>query len=824
VIKRPLPLLLAFFVGGIVTGYAAEIPRWGVLGLLAAGLILSLVFLTARRHSASFCSSAIGFFALGICGLGSILYGDPGPDHIVHWAGKGSVVLDGVVSENPRVSEDRTSLVLEAVRVDCQGTSKNVGGRLLLSVGENTRDFKYGDYVRTAVRLKIPRSFANPGGFDYERHLRLQGIRVRGFVDDPRKIVLIREGQGSPWRQSLERFRTVIRERIRSRAPFPEGTLIQAMTLGEQSEIPREIQDRFNRTGTSHIIAISGFNVGIIALIAFFVIRTLLKTSEYLLLRFNLQKLSALAAFGPVVFYAFVAGLGMSTVRALLMTLALLMTILMGRARDLPNTLALAAFVILAFSPAALFDISFQLSFAAVAAILLFMPGVTERLTAWKNGEEGQAARLLRKLAANVALFFAVSAAATLGTLPFIVYYFNRVSNITLVANLILVPILGFVVLPLSMLLILMAPVSDYLSAVLIDITAQLTRLCLDLNDGLASLPGSSSILTTPTFPEIGAYYVILITAALILGLPGRTVAGGSALRTRRRSACALGLAVLFLAGDALWVHLGLQNRDRLSVTFLDVGHASCTLVELPGGKRMLVDGGGFPNDRFDVGRYVVAPFLWRNRIAKIDTVVATHPHPDHINGLPYILEHFGVEEVWTNGDETSVDGAGPLLERMRERGIPSRLVTSRSPAIDVSGVRIRILNPVTPPPTVADLDDREINERSLVLHLQWKDASFLLPADIGSPTESALVARRAIPAAGVLLAPHHGSAHSGSAPFLQAVRPSTIVISTGRPVREEVLERFRQTGAAVYRTDVHGAVRITTDGSRYVVSAFKNP
>ncbi|MDI9556677.1 MAG: DNA internalization-related competence protein ComEC/Rec2 [Pseudomonadota bacterium] len=823
-IKRPLPLLLAFFFGGIVTGYAAEIPRWGTLALLAAGFVLSLGLHVARRHSASFCSSAIGFFALGICGLGSILYGDPGPDHIVHWAGKGSVVLDGVVSENPRVSEDRTSLVLEAVRVDCQGTSKNVGGRLLLSVGENTRDFKYGDYVRTAVRLKIPRSFANPGGFDYERHLRLQGIRVRGFVDDPRKIVLIREGQGSPWRQSLERFRTVIRERIRSRAPFPEGTLIQAMTLGEQSEIPREIQDRFNRTGTSHIIAISGFNVGIIALIAFFVIRTLLKTSEYLLLRFNLQKLSALSAFGPVVFYAFVAGLGMSTVRALLMTLALLMTILMGRARDLPNTLALAAFVILAFSPAALFDISFQLSFAAVAAILLLMPGVTERLTAWKNRPGGRAERLLRKLAANLALFFAVSAAATLGTLPFIVYYFNRVSNITLVANLLLVPILGFVVLPLSMLLILLAPVSATLSSALIDITARLTRLCLDLNDWLASLPGSSSILTTPTFPEIGAYFTVLIASALILGLPGRTVAGGSALRTRRRSACALGLAVLFLAGDALWVHLGLQNRDRLSVTFLDVGHASCTLVEFPGGRRMLIDGGGFPNDRFDVGRYVVAPFLWNRRIGKIDTIVATHPHPDHVNGLPYILDNFGVEDVWTSGDEALVDWGVPLTEKMKAKGITPRLVTSKSPPVEYDGVQIRILNPGSRSPSGADLDDREINERSVVLHIRWKDASILLPSDIGAPTESLLVRQRAPLASGVLLAPHHGSAYSASTPFLQAVRPSTIVISTGRPVREEVLERFRQTGAAVYRTDVHGAVRITTDGSRYVVSAFKNP
>jgi competence protein ComEC len=596
------------------------------------------------------------------------------------------------------------------------------------------------------------------------------------------------------------------------------------MTLGEQSEVPRAIQDRFNRTGTSHIIAISGFNVGIIALISFFLIRTLLKSSEYLLLRFNIQKLSALFAFAPVVFYAFVAGLGMSTVRALLMTMALLVTILMGRGRDLFNTLALAAFAILVVSPAALFDISFQLSFTAVAAILLFMPGLTERLTAWKSNAEGRPARLGRRITADLFLFVAVSAACTLGTLPFIVHYFNRISNITLAANLLLVPILGFVVLPLSMVLILVAPLSETLSALLIDITAVLTRLCLDLNDWLASIPGSSSIITTPTIPELTAYYAILVTAALLMGLPGRTAGELPVFRTRRKALAVMALAVIFLAGNAVWLHGKLQNRETLRVTFLDVGHASCALVEFPGGKRMLVDGGGFYDDRFDVGRYVVAPFLWHERIGTIDTVIATHPHPDHVSGIPYILDNFDVKEVWTNGDEAIVDWGSPLVEKMKQKGITPRILTSKSEPIDAGGVAIHVLNPGKGPPPAEGLSDREINERSLVLHFQWGETSFLLPSDIGEPTESTLVARCGTLASGILVAPHHGSPYSGSQPFLQAVRPGTVVISTGRGVRDDVLERYRQTGAAVYRTDVHGAVRVATDGRRYEVVPFKNP
>jgi len=824
VIKRPLPILLLFFIGGIVFGYTVEIHRPWVLGFFACGLILSLLACIARRHAPAFCLVGLCFFALGIHGISTILYDDPVPDHIAHWAEKGKVVLDGIVCENPRVSEDRTSLVLEASRISGEGFSRVVSGKLLLSVGENTRHFKVGDLIRTEIRLRHPRSFGNPGAFDYERYLRLQGIRVRGFVNDARKIVLIREGQGHPLRQALEQFRTGIRDRIRAQAPYPEGTLIQAMTLGEQSEVPRAIQDRFNRTGTSHIIAISGFNVGIIALISFFLIRTLLKSSEYLLLRFNLQKLSALFAFAPVVFYAFVAGLGMSTVRALLMTLSLLLTILMGRGRDLFNTLALAAFAILVLSPAALFDISFQLSFTAVAAILLFMPGITERLTAWKNRAEGRPARLGRRITVDLALFVAVSAAATLGTLPFIVYYFNRVSNITLVANLLLVPILGFVVLPLSMVLILVAPLSESLSAPLIDVTAWLTRLCLDLNDWLAALPGASSIITTPTVAELAAYYVLLITAALLPGLPGRDAPGVPLFRTRRKALAVMALALIFLAGDALWLHRKLQNRDALRVTFLDVGHASCALVEFPGGKRMLIDGGGSYNDRFDMGRYVVAPFLWHERIGTIDTVVLTHPHPDHANGLPYILDNFDVKEVWTNGDETLVDLGADLTETMRRKGITPRQLTSKTALIEVGGVQIAVLNPGKGSVPGEALSDREINERALVLQLRWGDTAFLLPSDIGEPTESMLASRHKDLQSDILLAPHHGSPWSGTRHFLQAVRPGTIIISTGRSVRDDVLERYRQTGASVFRTDVHGAVRVTADGRRYEVVPFKNP
>ena len=151
---------------------------------------------------------------------------------------------------------------------------------------------------------------------------------------------------------------------------------------------------------------------------------------------------------------------------------------------------------------------------------------------------------------------------------------------------------------------------------------------------------------------------------------------------------------ILFFIVDGTWLYLKGQHRDRLTLTAVDVGQGSAILIRFPGGKRMLVDGGGFFDDTFDVGKYVMAPFLWKERISRIDTVVLSHPHPDHLQGLLFILENFHVSEVWTNGEESDTPLYLSFRQIIRERGIPLRILSDRTPAMEISGVVIRILNP----------------------------------------------------------------------------------------------------------------------------------
>ncbi len=234
--------------------------------------------------------------------------------------------------------------------------------------------FQYGDFIRFHSVLKKIQSFQNPGGFDYERYMNLQGIYATGFVANNSQIVLLRKNAASGIRLKLETFRLYLKDIIYQNASTPQREIIEAMTIGNQNEIPADVRENFNKTGTSHILSISGLHIGIVATTAFFFIFLLLKLSEYLMLRFNIIKLASAGAFIIILIYTLIAGMGVTVVRSSLMALIFLSALLLGKQKDIYNVLALTGLIILIVSPEAIFDISFQLSFMAVLAIIYLVP------------------------------------------------------------------------------------------------------------------------------------------------------------------------------------------------------------------------------------------------------------------------------------------------------------------------------------------------------------------------------------------------------------------------------------------------------------------
>ena len=821
-------------MAGITAGNLIHVSDLPVMIFLSIALLLLLLATIKGWKNLIMGCLAVSLFLLGILNINLCLYPHTTPANICNYAGKEKITIEGVICKNPLVSPDRANLIVAATEIIKDGTITPVEGKILLSVRNGGWLYKYGDLIRAKTRLKTPHNFDNPGGFDYEKYLRYRGLRVRGFINNPSHIVIIRENRGNTLKIRLEKFRSGLRKLIEENSPSSEGKILQALILGERKEIPKNVRENFNKAGISHVLAISGLHIGIIAFFSVLIIRYIMKSSEYLLLRFNIVKVSAIFAFFPIVVYASIAGFGISTVRATIMILAFLVAILCGKERELFNTLALAAFVILAVSPASLFDISFQLSFTAVAAILFIAPRLTSLIPKGNPDETGKNNFNQKRFLLSVVLFIIVSLSATLGTIPLIAFYFNRISTIVLLSNVLIIPIIGFIVLPLGMATIVAFPISTSLAAIFVKVSSFFIGISTSIIDFLAALPHSSFLVSTPTLIEIVAYYLLLITTVKLIDVwkgnnnPPLPPFKKGGIKGFVWFKIAFALLILFFIADGIYLYTKDTNTGHLKTTFIDVGQGSSTLVEFPGGTKMLVDGGGFYSKSFDVGRYVVAPFLWHERIKKVDIVVLTHPQSDHLNGLIYILDNFDVREVWSNGEIANTETYKNFIRIIEEKHITHKIVSEDTPEKRIGGINIRILNPEKPI-TKEDSSVRFdiVNNNSVVMKLSFGKVGILLPADISEPVEARLVSTNVGLKSNVLMAPHHGGFTSSTPSFLKRVRPEIVVFSCGvdnvfRDPHPDVLKRYRAIGSKIFRTDKNGAVTIITDGEKISTRVFK--
>jgi competence protein ComEC len=829
--QRPLTHLAMALIAGIVTGYCipcSTLPLLAGLGFI----FLHLLFAVRKGVKPLILPlSAVAIFILGMLSVHRSLYEIPKADHIVYQINAEKLTVEGIIDETPEESTEGTTIIVAVRDIVRENHLLPAKGRVMLSLipinGTGDTDLridyplKYGDLIRFKSRLRKPRNFNNPGGFDYEKHLRGRGILVRGTINTASDIVLIRKGQGNRFKMEIEKARDKLRRIITENSSPPEREIIQALLLGETKQIPPLLRENFNRTGTSHILAISGFNVAMVASFIIFLTLLVMKSSSYLLLRFNALRVAASVTLMPIVIYTFIAGFGVSVTRATIMILIFLAGILMHKERDLFNTLALAAIIILLISPLALFDISFQLSFIAVASLIFVSPLLTQ-LTRGETAEGiAKPACLARRIVNYLLIFILVTISATLGSTPLIVYYFNGFPLVTLPANFLIVPLLGMVTFTMGMAVMISLPLSSALAAFLVKMTSIPAKLSIEAVNFFASLPGSYVNISTPSLPEIISFYLLLIILVIIIRdkVENKSAASGKAARRPLFLKLALLALIIFFIGDALYLAIGQNFRRHLEVTAIDVGQGSATLIRLPAGENILIDGGGSASGSFNVGKYVVAPYLWRQRITELEAVVLTHPHPDHLQGLLYILEKFTVHEVWTTGYTAEDELYKNFLRLLKEKACIHRIMGVETEPFRINGVAIDILNPAQALNTVDHtINFHDTNDSSLAVRLTFGKISFLFPGDISGAIEKRIIAEGRTVKSDVIFVAHHGGFTSSTLPFLQAVKPQVAVVSCGKDnvfnlPHPDVLKRFEALPARILRTDSNGAVSITTDG-----------
>ncbi|MCU0641854.1 MAG: DNA internalization-related competence protein ComEC/Rec2 [Candidatus Margulisbacteria bacterium] len=626
--------------------------------------------------------------------------------------------------------------------------SRPATGTVYVSVPVGEGPLTYGDRVKVRGVVSESVQFANPLLPEGRKVLFLRSFYAEklGSGGDPLvKLTLWLSG----------RFNLVLNRIL----PQKEASLLGSFLLGGNvSPLDDETKERYRQAGLIHLLVVSGTQVSILIGVCLALTKSLGSPIS--------ASVAGTSFFNLLL--VIMTGAGASIVRAAIMGEVMLVGLLFGREKEIYTSLALSALILLVADASVLFDLGFQLSFLATWALVYIAPLLEKKLP-----------KLL-----------AISLAPLLATSPIIAFNLSQITPGALLSNLLVLPwveclvilglattLLGFVLLPLAQLL----GNAIWLALRALDLIAT----------GVAALPGSSFYIAAPSFLLVLGYYAALI--ALLNG--------------RRRLAA--GVCLLALIWHFALAPVGFGPRE-LTVTFLDVGQGDCALLELPTGRKVLIDGGGTdrPEEEDRIGTKVVMPFLRRKGINKLDLVMLSHPHNDHVGGLNPILARFKVEQVIDNGAVYDLAAYRRFKELIRANKI--KYAAGRTGDIlDLGGgVKGQLFRPVV----------GEVNSDSLAMRLVYGQISFLFTGDLEAPGEEQLLTRTL--RSTVLKVGHHGSRTSTTDQFLRSVSPRIAVVSVGQGNRYRhpapaTIAKMKNAGIKVYRTDESGAVTISTDGVR---------
>lgn len=804
--SRPLIPIALSFAGGIAASHYLLVPTTGFSPLLAGGLVIC-IFLSLFPSS---WKGRMLFIILAFFLTGAFI--EPisqSPSELNSLAAQRKrATAEGTILQPPRKTKNVLRLNVNVHRVFLGQESMAVRGKVYVVVYSPCGSFWPGQKIRFPAKFRAFNNFHNPGRYDYETAMESKGFTCAASVSDGRYIVPMGPGKMPFPSGLLEEARGPVREFFREHLGPEDFALMSALILGEKQGLTPELREPFNRSGLGHVLVVSGLHIGLVAAAAFFLFRWLLSRSYNLGLLADTRRLAAIFTCFPVVFYTGLAGFHIPGQRAMIMALAFLGSLILGREREVWSTLALAALVVMALNPHALFTISFHLSFCAVIGILLLSPVIWDKIPLpAKHRQERTFLDIVFTYFLGLAV---VSLSAITFLLPFIALYFHRASLVGLPANISVVPILGLWVLPSGLFSVLALPVAPQIAQLLLEVSVWGLHTMVNFIRFWSGLSFSSLWVISPSIVEMGIFYGFLILFVRLRTWPWA-----------KKGILALALVLALDVG--YWTYR-IRFHPDLRVTFLDVGQGNSALVEFPYGKSMLIDGGGFSSGTFDVGKMVVAPYLWRSKITQIDYLVLSHPQADHMNGLRFIARTFDPQEFWFNGDRVESPAFQELMKILNSEKVQKRLPQDLENIEPIKGVHVKVLHP-EPGATLwsPSSESQALNNNSLVLKLTFKGKSFLFPGDIERETEAMLVSReRDLLKSDILLAPHHGSSSSSSMSFLEKVNPRICVISSGEGnyfgfPHQETLRRLKKIGCQAIRIDRKGAVECTVreDGLR---------
>jgi len=783
-----LPYLTVAWLGGIYLQSVLTLPGWVLW--LPTPLVLAIILLWWREWRVR-----LGAFCALLLFLGALRYQAAMPSFnagtLGYYNGLGKLSFVGVVAEEPDVRDRYVNLKVSASYLEIEGEENQVTGLALVRTGRHP-SYAYGDQLQIEGRLDTPPESED---FSYRDYLARQG--VHSMVSFGR-ITLLSRGHGDPFHRAVYALKGHLRETIALLFPEPSASLLTGILLGIETGIPRSLLDDFNATSATHIIAISGFNIAIVA-----------GAIGLLTKRFLGIYRAVVVSLLAIALYTILVGADAAVVRAAIMGSISLIAVIAGRQTFALASLAAAALLMTLWSPLVLWDVGFQLSFAATLGLVLLVGPMEERFRDWLSGltSEERATGLVRLLSEPLL----VTLAAQLAVWPITLHYLGRLSLVSPVTNFLIIPAQPGLMM-VGGLATLLGAIHPLLGQPVAWVAWLLVAYTIAVVELTARIPLASFELGGFSASAMWLYYALLGAAILSVKQERgrlREIWGGF---TRGLSTKLLvgGLAVTVILA---WI-AALQMPDgRLHAHFLDVDQGDAIFIQCPNGQQILVDGGPSPSMLLShLGRRM--PFWDRS----LDVVILTHPEVDHVGGLVDALTRYDVGLVLGSGQECTSATCESWRALIEDKGIPYRRAEAGMQVTVCGAVLLDILHP---PAHLMTNTSSDINNNSVVLRLQYGQFSALLTGDVMEEAERVLLLSGQPLHSLVLKAPHHGGDTSLTTPFLEAIGPELAIISVGADNRfghphEPTLEKL---GAIqTYRTDQHGCIEVVTDGAGYWV------
>ncbi len=808
--RRPIVYLLLVYLTGIAAAMLFSPPLSACILISLFFIAISLIafYLNPKRPTLFI----ILFTGIILAGLLNYQYSAKylPKNHISKNFKDGTYKLAGRLIKPPIKFTHKSVIIIQAERIKKSRRWIKTSGKVRLSLYKQNIQLNYGDSISVKAGLRLPKNFNNPGGFDYKTYLKRQGIRVIGTVYSDKYIKKLAPVKVNLLFLSIYKLKKRLSAFIGRTYPDKSAGFLKALLLGERTAVSPYIKDEFTRVGLAHLLAISGLHVGFVSFIFFSFFSFLLRLLpnglfEYITGFIKPSKIAAIFTIFPLIIYTILVGARTATMRAAIMITAYILSLLADRQRDWYNTLALAALLILIYRPVSILEIDFQLSFITVFFIIyavyfissskdkkpILAPlGHWDKLKKWLTG------------------YIFISLTAWLSACGLIVYYFNRLSWVGIIANLIALPLVWLII-PLGLLSGGLSFVNLSCAKLISQLNLIFIKLLLNLVHNMAGFSFAAIRMPSPSIFQLIIYYALLYFLF-------------KAWRKNWARWAVLGLSIVSI-GCYIYPSFNSVKDNFLRVIFLDAGRGDCVFIEFPGGKNMLIDAGSFYKDGFDIGERIVSPFLWSKGIKRLDWAVLSRDKTNYIRSLNSVIKNFIVGRLLYIPLKKHKSDTYSLFKReLKSSNISEDIIGAGDSLVVQPGITLSVIYP-----PLAN-KSRIKNDNSLVLKLSYDKVSFLFCGNLGKRAEKYLLKKPALLSSAILRITHDKKLNFNTSSFLKAVKPEIAVLSIpDRPhsgfLNADILKKYEKKQVKILQTNLQGAITVKTDGKVYCIEHFKD-